>query len=87
MLLTHIVIGSIVSVMAGSLSALIAGENSRAPLAVGFGLLRQLCPVCSPLVSRHLYGYLEKNTKTNLRNRIVAHIFATNRFHKLINKK
>ena len=34
-LLTHIVLGSIVSVMAGSLAALIAGENARAPLVVG----------------------------------------------------
>ncbi len=39
MLLTHIVIGSIVSVMAGSLAALVAGENSRAPLVVGILLL------------------------------------------------
>lgn len=39
MLLTHIVVGSIVSVIAGSLSALIAGENSRAPLFVGILLL------------------------------------------------
>jgi len=39
MLLTHIVLGSIVSFIAGSLSALIAGENSRAPLVVGFLLL------------------------------------------------
>ena len=39
MLLTHIVIGSIVSVMAGTLAALIAGENTRAPLVVGFLLL------------------------------------------------
>ena len=39
MLLTHIVIGSIVSVMAGSLAALIAGENSRAPLFAGILLL------------------------------------------------
>ena len=39
MLLTHIVVGSIVSVMAGSLSALISGENSRAPLVVGILLL------------------------------------------------
>lgn len=38
-LLTHIVLGSIVSVMAGSLAALIAGENSRAPLFVGILLL------------------------------------------------
>src|SRR6185369_8847653 len=38
-LLTHIVLGSIVSVMAGSLSALIAGENTRAPIAVGCLLL------------------------------------------------
>ena len=39
MLLTHIVTGSIVSVMAGSLAALIAGETSRAPLFVGILLL------------------------------------------------
>ncbi len=39
MLLTHIVLGSIVSVMAGSLAALIAGDNSRAPLVVGCLLL------------------------------------------------
>lgn len=39
MLLTHIVIGSIVSVMSGSLAALIAGENSRTPLIVGCLLL------------------------------------------------
>ena len=39
MLLTHIVLGSIVSVMAGSVAALIAGENTRAPLVLGFLLL------------------------------------------------
>jgi hypothetical protein len=39
MLLTHIVLGSIVSVMAGSLASVIAGENSRAPLFVGILLL------------------------------------------------
>ena len=39
MLLTHIVIGSIVSVMAGALAALVAGENSRAPLVAGCLLL------------------------------------------------
>jgi hypothetical protein len=39
MLLTHIVIGSIVSVLAGALAALIAGENARAPLFVGILLL------------------------------------------------
>jgi hypothetical protein len=39
MLLTHIVLGSIVSVMAGILAALIAGENTRAPLVLGFVLL------------------------------------------------
>lgn len=38
-LLTHIVLGSIVSLMAGYLAALIAGENSRAPLVVGILLL------------------------------------------------
>ncbi len=39
MLLTHVVLGSIVSVMAGYLAALIAGENTRAPLVLGFLLL------------------------------------------------
>jgi hypothetical protein len=39
MLLTHIVLGSIVSVMSGSVAALLAGENTRAPLVLGFVLL------------------------------------------------
>ena len=39
MLLTHIVMGSIVSVMAGALAALAARENSRAPLIAGCLLL------------------------------------------------
>ena len=39
LLLTHIVLGSIVSLMSGFLAALIAGGNTRAPLAVGFLLL------------------------------------------------
>ncbi len=39
LLISHVVIGSIVSVIAGYLAALIAGENSRAPLAVGVLLL------------------------------------------------
>ena len=39
MLLTHIALGSIVSVMSGFLAALIAGGNQRAPLVVGFVLL------------------------------------------------
>ncbi len=39
LLLSHIVIGSIVSVMSGFLAALIAGENKRAPLILGFLLL------------------------------------------------
>ena len=39
LLLTHIVLGSIVSVMSGFLAALIAGENTRAPLVVGCLLL------------------------------------------------
>jgi hypothetical protein len=39
MLLTHIVLGSIVSVFSGFLAALVAGENSRAPLVVGCLLL------------------------------------------------
>lgn len=39
MLVTHIVLGSIVSVIAGALAALVAGENSRAPLFVGILLL------------------------------------------------
>ncbi|MGH8105175.1 MAG: hypothetical protein ACREO1_01625 [Arenimonas sp.] len=38
-LLTHVVLCSIVSVMAGFLAALIAGENKRAPLVLGFLLL------------------------------------------------
>jgi hypothetical protein len=39
MLLTHIVIGTIVSVLAGYLAALTAGENRRAPLVLGILLL------------------------------------------------
>ena len=39
LLLTHIVLGSIVSVMSGFLAALIAGGNQRAPLVLGFLLL------------------------------------------------
>ncbi|MFM9905201.1 MAG: hypothetical protein ACKVQJ_11595 [Pyrinomonadaceae bacterium] len=39
MLLTQLVFGTIVSVMAGSLAALIAGENSKAPLIAGCLLL------------------------------------------------
>ena len=39
MLLTHIVVGSIVSLMAGALAALIAGENKRAPLILDFMLV------------------------------------------------
>jgi hypothetical protein len=39
LLLTHIVLGSIVSVMSGFLAALIAGENKRAPLVLGFLLV------------------------------------------------
>ena len=39
MLLTQLVFGSIVSVMAGALAALIAGENSKAPLFAGCLLL------------------------------------------------
>jgi hypothetical protein len=38
-LLTHIVLGSIVSVIAGYLAALIAGENTKAPLFAGILLL------------------------------------------------
>ena len=38
-LLTHIVMGSIVSVLSGVLAALIAGENTRAPMVLGFLLL------------------------------------------------
>jgi hypothetical protein len=38
-LLTHIVLGSIVSVMSGFLAALIAGENKRTPLILGFLLV------------------------------------------------
>lgn len=39
MLLTHVVVGSIVSLMAGAVAALIAGENSKAPLIAGCLLL------------------------------------------------
>ena len=39
LLLSHLVIGSIVSMIAGYLAALIAGENKRAPLILGFVLL------------------------------------------------
>ena len=39
LLLIHIVVGSIVSVMSGFLAALIAGENKRAPLVLGFLLV------------------------------------------------
>lgn len=39
LLLIHIVLGSVVSVMSGFLAALIAGENIRAPLVLGFLLL------------------------------------------------
>ena len=35
----HIVLASIVSVISGFLAALIAGENTRAPLVLGFLLL------------------------------------------------
>ena len=49
MLITHIVVGSIVSVMAGALAALVAGENSRAPLF--FGLLLLLLGVIKTIMS------------------------------------
>lgn len=39
LLLVHIVLGSLVSVMAGFLAALVARENKRAPLFLGFLLL------------------------------------------------
>lgn len=39
MLLTHIVFGSITAVMSGTLAALIAGEKTLSPLAVGCLLL------------------------------------------------
>jgi len=39
MLLTHVVLGGIVSVLAGFLAALIAGENTRAPLVLCIVLL------------------------------------------------
>ena|SRR5882757_8894438 len=38
MLLTHIALGLIVSLLSGILAALIAGENSRAPMVLGFVL-------------------------------------------------
>lgn len=39
MLFTHVVLGSIVSIMAGALAALVAGENSKAPMFAGILLL------------------------------------------------
>ncbi|MES2325400.1 MAG: hypothetical protein V4633_24360 [Pseudomonadota bacterium] len=39
LLLSHIVLGLIVSLLAGFLAALVAGENKRAPLALGMLLL------------------------------------------------
>src|SRR5688572_5078289 len=39
LLLIHIVLGSIVSLISGFLAALIAGENRRAPLVLGFLLV------------------------------------------------
>jgi hypothetical protein len=39
LLLTHLVLGSIVSVLAGFLAARIAGEHKRAPLVLGILLL------------------------------------------------
>ena len=39
LLLMHLVLGSIVSVMSGFLAALVAGENTRAPLVLGFLLV------------------------------------------------
>lgn len=39
MLVVHIVLGSIVSVISGTLASLIAGENSKAPLIAGCLLL------------------------------------------------
>jgi len=39
LLLAHVVIGAIVSAMAGYLAALAAGENTRAPMVLGFLLL------------------------------------------------
>lgn len=38
-LITHIVLGSIVSVISGFLAALVAGENKRAPIVLGAVLL------------------------------------------------
>lgn len=39
LLLTHLVIASVVALVSGFLAALIAGENKRAPLILGFLLL------------------------------------------------
>lgn len=39
LLLTHVVLGSVVSLMSGFLAALIAAENTRAPLILGILLL------------------------------------------------
>ena len=39
LLLTHTVLGSVVSVLAGFLAALVAGDNKRAPVILAFVLL------------------------------------------------
>jgi hypothetical protein len=66
MLLTHIVLGSIVSLMSGVLAVLIAGGNKRAPLVLGFlllafGVLKAVMAIYSHLVSRSLYGTADSN--------------------------
>jgi hypothetical protein len=68
MLLTHIVLGSIVSVMSGFLAALIAGENKRAPLnpqfsagGIWFTEGGYVLAVCSHLVSHYFYGDSNSN--------------------------
>ena len=44
MLFTHIVVGSVISLMSGAVAALISGENTRAPMAVGCLLLVMALP-------------------------------------------
>ena len=63
MLLTHIVMGSVISVMSGALAALIAGESSRGtfdrrhpPFSHGCYESSHVLAICSHLVPRNLYS-------------------------------
>lgn len=67
MLLTHIAVGSVVSVMAGALAALIAGDNTRDAnsriCAAGLRHIKgsYVVATCSDLVSRSLHGNSTSN--------------------------